>query len=175
MRPAGSRPTTRIRSHQRNPIRREAKQNELIVVQQQEDVTPYEPSAYLYAFREFGLRYLNSLLRLLCQTKRQHICFSAKTSANFTQEIIESKLEKRGRRLLGPPAGRVPAQPGRAGLPGGGMPAAVIATGPCRTGPAHASRRHQHDERSHRCLICTSRFTAEAGPRSISGHDARAV
>jgi dynein heavy chain len=35
-----------------------------------------------------------------------NICFSAKTSANFTQEIIESKLEKRGRRLLGPPAGK---------------------------------------------------------------------
>ena len=35
------------------------------------------------------------------------ICFSAKTSANFTQEIIESKLEKRGRRhALGPAAGK---------------------------------------------------------------------
>ncbi len=30
------------------------------------------------------------------------ICFSAKSSANFTQKQIENKLEKKKRRLLGP-------------------------------------------------------------------------
>lgn len=34
------------------------------------------------------------------------VCFSAKTSAHFTQQIIESKLEKNGRRTLGPSAGK---------------------------------------------------------------------
>ena len=30
------------------------------------------------------------------------ICFSAKSSANLTQEIITGRLEKRGRKSLGP-------------------------------------------------------------------------
>ena len=34
------------------------------------------------------------------------ICFSAKSSANITQETIQSKLEKRNRRLLGPPSSK---------------------------------------------------------------------
>ena len=34
------------------------------------------------------------------------ICFSAKTSANFTQTTIESKLEKSARRRLSPPLGK---------------------------------------------------------------------
>jgi len=34
------------------------------------------------------------------------ICFSAKSTANFTQDIIETKLEKRGRRTYGPPVGK---------------------------------------------------------------------
>ena len=34
------------------------------------------------------------------------ICFSAKSSANFTQKQIEDRLEKRKRRHLGPPTGK---------------------------------------------------------------------
>jgi len=34
------------------------------------------------------------------------ICFSAKSSANLTQEIIGSKLERRGRKQIGPPFGK---------------------------------------------------------------------
>ena len=33
-------------------------------------------------------------------------CFSAKTSANQVQDIIDHKMEKRGRRLFGPPFGK---------------------------------------------------------------------
>jgi dynein heavy chain len=51
---------------------------------------------------------VNRFLRTLepSQYDSTIICFSAKSSANITQETIQSKLEKRNRRLLGPPANK---------------------------------------------------------------------
>lgn len=52
----------------------------------------------------YATKYLRSLS--IDQYASTFLCFSAKTTANQTQDIIDGKLEKRGRRVYGPAFGK---------------------------------------------------------------------